>query len=145
MGKYQPFQGDKIYVVIEFLIFVISVGATMALMPGITDEALKNAASQSNGKPMDPDTMRNIMMGIMGCGFALCLPISIFVWANIWKGKKWAFIVSIVLLILGLLSQIRNFWSPTMMMLSIFTTVTLLARFVYVLMRLIGKVGPAVN
>jgi hypothetical protein len=144
IGKYVPFQGDKIYVIIELLLFLIGIGVTFALMPGLTDEALKNAAAQT-GPKVDPDMMRNIMMGTMGCAFVVCLPISIVVWINMWKGKKWAFIVSIILLILGLLSQIRNFGSPTMMTFGIVTTVTLLARFIYVLMRMIGKVGPALS
>ena len=144
MGKYQPFQGDKIYVIAELLLFLIGLGATFALMPGLTDEAMKNAAAQS-GPKVDPDMMRNIMMGTMGCMFVVCLPISIFVWINMWKGKKWAFIVSMVLLLLGILGQVRNLSSPTMMMFGIFTAVTLVARFIYVLMRMIGKVGPALS
>ena len=144
MGKYQPFQGDKIYVVIELLMFLIGLGITFFLMPGLTDEALKNAAAQS-GPQVDPTMMKNIMMGTMGCMFVVCRPISIFVWINMWKGKKWAFIVVLVLLILGLLGQIRNFQSPTMMMFAIFTTVTLVARFIYVIMRMTGKVGPPLS
>ena len=142
-GPSAPFKGDKIYVILDLLLFLIGLGITFYLMPQLTDQALADAASRP-GPKADPNMIRTIMMASIGCGFAVCLPITGFVWASMWKGKKWAFIVMLVLTILGLLGQFRNFGGP-MMGYAIFSTVTIAAKFVYLISRMIGKVGPALS
>lgn len=135
-----PFKGDKIYVILDLLLFLIGIGVTVALFPQITDQALAEA-SKNPGPKADPEMLKNIMMISMGAMFACCLPISGFVWAGMWKGKKWAFIVMLVLTILGLLGQFRNFAGP-MMGFAIFSTLMIVAKLAYIIMRMSNKVGP---
>lgn len=137
-----PFKGDRVYVFADLVAFFVSLGISFTQMPAMVEEAKKKAAENSNGGPQpDPAMMQTVMMGFTGCVFVVVLAISIFLWMNIWKGKKWAFIVSVVLLILALGMSAFSI-SGAGAMGAIFGLGVGLVKLVYCIMRMIGKVGP---
>ncbi|MBI1333290.1 MAG: hypothetical protein GC165_10475 [Armatimonadetes bacterium] len=140
MGPYAPFQGDKIYVFADVALFVLGLIMTFVFMPALTQASLENARAQG-GPQADPAQIQTFMMIAMGCGFVVCIPITILIWANIWKGKKWAFIVALILAALGILGNIRNMVGPAMM-LGLFGMATSVARLVYCTLRAANKLGP---
>ena len=123
----------------------MGLGYTFSMMGAITDDAMAKAQAQNSGGPkIDPGMMQNIMMGTMGCMFLVCLPITAFVWVNMWKGKKWAFITMLVLQILGLLGSMRNLSGP-LMAFTVGSMILVLARIIYCSMRLAKSVGPPLS
>ena len=142
MGKYEPFQGDKIYAVVDFLALLIGTGLTFSILPALTDQAIKEAAKNSKGGPApSTEMMQTIMMGSVGCFSVVILAISIFLWLNMIKGKNWAFIVSVVLIAIGILMNISGLIGPAAMS-AMFGMAVGACKLVYCILRMIGKVGP---
>jgi hypothetical protein len=136
-----PFKGDKIYVIGDLVAFFASLGISLAQMPAVVNEALKKAADSPNGgKAPDAAMIETFIMAFTGCVFVMIFAISIFLWMNIWKGKKWAFIVSIVLLVLGLGMSGMGL-SGAGALGAIFGLGVGLVKLVYCILRTIGKVG----
>ena len=140
----EPYGGDKVYVGLDILFFLINAGWSWALMPARIDEAMKRMAEQPNGANVSREMIATwSMVGTGGC-MCIGLVIGIFLWLNVIKGKKWAFIVTLVFLLLGLLASAMGL-SGVGMPLAIFGLVTSAGRVVYVLMRMLGRVGPALS
>ena len=137
-----PFKGDKIFVILDVLLFLIGFGFMFAMMPTMMDEAMKN--QPTTGPKTDPAMMQNIMYGSIACMGIVCLPISIFVWINIVKGRQWAFIVMLVLAILGVLGNVTSLGGPAAGF-AIGSMLLSLAKVVYGIMRMTGKVGPSLR
>ena len=145
MGPYVTFKGDKIYVVADLIALLVGVGMQFSMLPALTADAMKKAQEKSTGGPAPSESMmQTIMIGGMGCGFIVALAISIFIWINLVKGKKWAFIVSIVFIILGLGMGALGLAGPAAMA-SIFGMAVGVAKLIYCVMRMANKVGPALN
>ncbi len=143
MGPYVPFKGDKTYVIADLITLLIGVGIQFSMLPALTADAIKKAQEKSTGGPAPSESMmQGIMMGGMGCGFIVALAISILLWVNIIKGKKWAFIVSLIFIVIGLLMGMMGLAGPAAMA-AIFGMVVGVAKLIYCVMRMAGKVGPA--
>ncbi len=145
-GPIGPFKGDKIYVIGDFIAFLIGIGINIVNFPAVFAETLKR--TQENAKPgtkLPSDEMfQTIMMATTGCIFVVILGISILLWVNMIKGKKWAFIVSIVFLILGLAMGAAGLAGAGAMG-AMFGLSVGVIKLVYCILRMIGKVGPALN
>ena len=137
-----PFKGDRIYAIGDFLSQIVGSGITFSLIPALKDEALKKMAESPNGaQKVDPDMIGTFLMGYIGCVGIFSLIISIFLWINMIKGKKWAFIVSIVLMVLFIGMGAMGL-SGAGAMGAVFGIGVGLVKLVYCIMRMIGKVGP---
>lgn len=161
-----PFKYDKIYVFADIALFSIFLLGMMSLMQVITDEAIKKA-SMGNGPNFDPAMAQNFATVFIGFMLVCCAPISIAMWIFIWKGKKWAFIVSIVLLCIFTLFQFKGlggnpqadqlmdgrnglshlgvFGMAFLKGFPIFIIVSCFGKLGYLICRIIGKVGPALS
>ena len=140
------FKGDKMYAIGDFLGLVIGTGISIFKMPEVAAETLKKA--QDNAKPGAPAPTEQMIQMFMtigtGCVVVVSLVISIFLWINMIKGKKWAFIVSIVLILLAMLLGVFGLAGAGAMG-AIFGMGVGLVKLVYCIMRIIGKVGPALS
>ena len=136
------FKGDQIYVILDVLLFLAGYIVTFVMMGAITDEAFKN--SQSQGQKVPIETIQAITMGFIGCTAVVCAPINIVFWINMLKGKKWAFISMLVLIIIGVLMSATRLSGPLMGW-TVFTLAFGLGKAIYCGMRVAGKVGPALS
>lgn len=143
MGPSQPFQGDKIYVGIEIATVAIGFIMFYFMMPSILSQVIQQMGENSNGPKPSVAFVQMIMNFGLGCGLIIAIPIEYFILSGIWKGKRWAFIVSVVFMALGLLSQIGNF--DKYLLLSIYGFIQNGAKLVYCIMRMSGKVGTPLN
>ena len=142
MGKYEPFVGDKIYAGLDFITVLIGTGLTFSVMPTLAAEAMKKAAENPKaGQQPSLEMMQTIMMGFMGCVTVVILAISILLWMFMIKGKNWAFIVSVVLIALGILMNIGGLAGAAAMS-AMFGMAVGACKLVYCILRMIGKVGP---
>lgn len=142
-GPRGPFQGDKIYVGIDALLTLVGFGMMFAMAPMVAEESMKQQANSP--QKMDPAMMQNIIYGMFGCMAVVCIPVGIFLWIFMLKGKTWAFIVSLVLAILGVLNAVYGAVSGPMVAFSIFGILTGIVRSVYLGMRVGGMLGPKPN
>jgi hypothetical protein len=138
-----PFKGDKMYAIGDFLALIIGTGINIFKMPEVAAEALKKA--QENAKPgAQAPTAEMIQMFMTigtGCVVVVSLAISIFLWINMIKGRKWAFIVSIVLIVLGIgLGALGLAGAGAIG--AMFGMAVGVVKLAYCVMRMVGKVGP---
>lgn len=139
--KMLPFQGDKIYVGIDALFTIGGFAFMFAMAPTLAQESLRQQAS-AGGPKVDPAMIQNIFYGMLGCSAVVCIPITIFLWVFMLKNKNWAFIVGLVLAILGLLNGVYSLATSPVIAIGIFSAVSSLARSVYLGGRVAGKIGP---
>ena len=139
MSAPTPFQGDKIYVLIDLIFFLSGYAMMLTMFSALTDEGYKNAVAQ--GQQVTLAQVQGVTMGIVGCTAVLCAPINIVFWINMIKGKKWSLIAMIVLVAAGLLLSIPRISGP-MMAWTIFSIIVSMVKLVYLSMRVAKKFGP---
>ncbi|MBS1701306.1 MAG: hypothetical protein JST12_06585 [Armatimonadetes bacterium] len=139
--RYQAFIGDKILIGLDAVLFFVSIGWRLQLMPATTDEAMQKMAEQGNGQKVSREMVETFSyIGLGGCSFVFLI-IYIFLWANMLKGKKWAFITMIVLSLLGIVGSSFGL-AGAALPLSILGLVTGIVRLIYLGVRMSGAVGP---
>jgi len=105
---------------------------------------MKKIAETPNAGKMSREMMEAWTLGFTGGCTCIFLIILIFLWINMLKGKKWAFITTIVFLLLGIGLSIMGMSSAGMGV-AVFGLATGIVKLAYTLMRTLGKVGPALS
>ena len=142
MSTPTPFQGDKAYVGLDVLLFIVSGIWSYVLMPARVTEAIEKMKGTPQEGKVSPEMMNTMTLGFTGGCMCIGLVISIFLWVNMIKGKKWAFIVMIVFQVLGIAGGAFGL-AGVGMGVALLGLITGVIKLGYLIMRMIGKVGPA--
>lgn len=134
--------GDKAFVGLDVLLYIVSSAWAFMLAPSRVDEAMVKMQGQPNSANVSREMIEAWTMGFTGGCLCISLIIYIFLWLNMLKGKKWAFITMLVFVILGIGGGAMGM-SGVGMGIAIMGLVTGLVKLVYIIMRMIGKVGPS--
>ena len=141
MSAPTSFKGDKAYVGLDVLLFIVTLVWSYVLMPARITEAMEKMKGTPQEGKVSQEVMQTMTMGFTGGCMCIGLVISIFLWMNMIKGKKWAFIVMIIFQILGIAGGAMGL-SGVGAGIAIVGLITGLVKLVYLIMRMIGKVGP---
>lgn len=138
----EPFGSDKAYVWIDAITTALGFVILFALWPTVLDQSMKEMRSPS-GPTISKEFMQGIFVMVIGLTIVIMIPLEYFILSGIWKGKRWAFIVSLCLLLLGLLSNLSNF--GMILWLSIYSLILSLGKVGYCIARLSGRYGPSLT
>ena len=84
--------GDKAFVGLDVLLYIVSSAWAFMLAPSRVDEAMVKMQGQPNSANVSREMIEAWTMGFTGGCLCISLIIYIFLWLNMLKGKKWAFI-----------------------------------------------------
>jgi hypothetical protein len=138
------FQGDKVFVGLDVLLYIASAAWSFMLTQSRVDEALERMKGTPNDGKVSREMIEAWTLGFTGGCMCLFLVIYIFLWLNMVKGKKWAFIAMIFFTLIGLAFAGMGM-SGVGMGLAVTGIVTGLVKLVYLIMRSVGKIGPRLN
>jgi hypothetical protein len=121
--------GDRIYVYLQVV--------PLLFCCGLIGFSLLGTSTQ--GRLGSPGGSEGFILAVLGCTFLLY----VFVWQGMWNGRKWAYIVDLVLCAVGLVMPMSGNSSGVKS--SPLNVLVAVAHIVFAALRLGGAAGPPLN